>query len=161
MSWISYVRSIYVLYPISRRYERECHKRKAKIFSWYLTLLKLNNFSESCGYFSFFSSKSSLDTGRLWMNSLSEMTKARQTRQEQLEGSLLNFTKLIYCKFDEKRTDGLKSFEEYKKSYRQKKGIVRKLWQYQKRFLLSERGAWGFKYVIFATFFYLHGNLNR
>ena len=108
-----------------------------------------------------FSSKSSLDTGRLWMNSLSEMTRARQTRQEQLETSLLNFTKLIYCKFDEKRADGLKSFEEYKKSYRQKKGIVRKLWQYQKRFLLSERGAWGFKYVIFASFFYLRGNLNR
>ena len=116
----------------------------------------MNNSLESCGevfQMFFFSSKSSLDTGHLWMNSLSEMTKARQTRQEQLEGSLLNFTKLIYCKFDEKRADGLKSFEEYKKSYRQKKGIVRKLWQYQKRFLLSERGAWGFKYVIFAMFF--------
>eukprot|EP00111_Clytia_hemisphaerica_P022278 TCONS_00065481-protein len=89
--------------------------------------------------------KPSLDNGRLWMDSLSSMSKSVQQRQMKLEDSLENVSKIVYHEFDERRAAERKSLAESVKIYRQKMAIIKSLWQYQKRFLTSERGAWSSK----------------
>ena len=90
-------------------------------------------------------SKSFHDLGRLWLDSLSAMTKSTQQRQLRLEDSLENVSKILYFEFDERRAAEQESLMESRKVYRQKTAITKKLWTYQKRFLKSERGAWSFK----------------
>lgn len=88
-------------------------------------------------------SDSPLSVDRLWMDSLSAMTSATQNRQMLLEESLHNFCRTIYYDFDEKRNEELKQLDDYKRTCRQRNGLTKKSWTYQKRFLKSERGAWG------------------
>ena len=89
------------------------------------------------------------------MDSLNAMSSSNQQRQSNLEESLQTFSKLIYCEFDEKRNEEMKCLDEYQKSYRQKNGIRKKLWQYQKRFLASERGAWKSRLLFFIFFTFI------
>jgi len=90
-------------------------------------------------------SKPSLDTGRLWLDSLNLMTRSVLQRQMKLEDSLENVSKVVYHEFDERRAAEQKSLAESQKINRQKVAITKRLWQYQKRFLTSERGAWFLK----------------
>ena len=85
--------------------------------------------------FSFhFSADSSCGIGRLWMDSLNSVTLSLQEKELELENSLQTFSRIVYHGFDEKRTEERTSFEEYKKSCRQKKGITKKLWAISKKF---------------------------
>ena len=81
------------------------------------------------------------------MDSLNAMQSAMKSRQMGLEEALQTFSKDVYGSFEEKRTEEQNKVEEYKKVQRQKNGISKKLWEYQKRFLTSERGAWRSRYV--------------
>ena len=76
------------------------------------------------------------------MDSLNAMQNAMKSRQMGLEEALQSFSKDVYGSFEEKRSAEQNTLEEYKKSQRQKNGISKKLWEYQKRFLTSQRGAW-------------------
>ena len=86
-----------------------------------------------------------MDTGRLWLDSLNSMTHSVHKRQMRLEDSLENVSKIVYHEFDERRAAEQKSLAETQKINRQKLALTKRLWQYQKRFLTSERGAWYLK----------------
>jgi len=73
------------------------------------------------------------------------MTRSVLQRQMKLEDSLENVSKVVYHEFDERRAAEQKSLAESQKINRQKVAITKRLWQYQKRFLTSERGAWFLK----------------
>ena len=73
------------------------------------------------------------------------MARATQQRQLKLEESLENVSRIMYHEFDERRAAERKSLLESFKYQRQKMAITKRLWQYQKRFLTSERGAWCWK----------------
>lgn len=92
--------------------------------------------------------KSSRNYDKLWLESLNAVTTSTRKRQTQLEESLENVSKVIYFEFDKRRSDEMTSLNENKKIYRQKNAITKRLWQYQKRFLTSERGAWNSRFVI-------------
>ncbi|XP_065679524.1 neurobeachin-like protein 1 isoform X2 [Hydra vulgaris] len=87
-------------------------------------------------------SSSSLVIGKLWMNSMNSMSSSRQYYDQLIETALHEFSMVIYVSFDERRNEELSRLKNYENSYRQKNSITKKMWEYQKLFLKSERGTW-------------------
>ena len=79
------------------------------------------------------------------MNSLTSMSSSMQSYRHLVETALQEFSMVIYVSFDEQRSEELVRLKNYENAYRQKNSITKKMWEYQKRFLKSERGAWKLK----------------